>query len=229
MAEGRRPGLQREGLRFFGAVGAGLSHELSNVFNIINELSGLQQDIAAAAQAGGAGIARLSELAARIKSQVARGEEINRSLHRLSHSVDEAEEVFDLGDALALFGALAARPARLAEVELALRPPADPIALSGDPFALLLALHACFKGVLGAAESGRRVEVRTESVAGRVRVVLASADPVPGLGSDPALASMLDLACAALGAVARSEPDGRGGGSVILELGAGSGPGTGDP
>lgn len=229
MAEGRRPGLQREGLRFFGAVGAGLSHELSNVFNIINELSGLQQDIAAAAQGGGAGIARLSELAARIKSQVARGEEINRGLHRLSHSVDEAEEVFDLGEALALFSALAVRPARLAEVELDLQPPADPIALSGDPFALLLALHACLKAVLGAAQPGRRVEVRTESVAGRVRVVLASADPVPQLGSDPVLASMLELACAALGAAARTEPDGHGGGSVVLELGAGGGTGTGDP
>jgi len=229
MAEGRRPGLQREGLRFFGAVGAGLSHELSNVFNIINELSGLQQDIAAAAQGGGAGIARLSELAARIKSQVARGEEINRSLHRLSHSVDEAAEVFDLGEALALFGALAARPARLAEVELELRPPADPIALSGDPFALQLALHACLKAVLGAVGSGRRVEVRTESASDRVRVVLASADPVPGLGSDPVLASMLGLACAVLGAAARTEPDGHGGGSVVLDLGAGGGTGTGDP
>ena len=81
--------LEREGLLFFGAVGAGLSHEVNNVFNIINELSGLQQDIIEAnAQGGAAGLARVADLAGRIKSQIIRGEEINRCLHRLSHSVD---------------------------------------------------------------------------------------------------------------------------------------------
>ena len=45
MADGPVRPLEREGVRFFGAIGAGLSHELSNVFNIINELSGLQQAI----------------------------------------------------------------------------------------------------------------------------------------------------------------------------------------
>jgi C4-dicarboxylate-specific signal transduction histidine kinase len=193
--------LQREGLLFFGAMGAGLSHELSNVFNIINELSGLQQDILAAAADGGtAGLARVADLSARIKSLVGRGEEINRSLHKLSHSVDDADLSFDLGTTLALFGSLAARAARLAEVELTVRPPENPLAHRGDPFALLLALHGCVGFALRAAASERRVEVWTESVDGGIRVVVGSADPLPDPANDPVAAAALSAGGAALAA-----------------------------
>jgi hypothetical protein len=96
--EDERP-TAREGVLYFGRVAAGLSHELSNVLNIINELAGLQRDIAAAAVEGGgdARFARFADLAQRIKTQVSRGEAINRGLHRFAHSVDNADTSFDLG------------------------------------------------------------------------------------------------------------------------------------
>ncbi len=135
MSDDPQQRLAREGLLFFGSMGAGLSHEVNNIFNIINELTGLQQDILKAnADGGGAGLARVADLAGRIKSQVIRGEEINRCLHSLSHSVDNSDTTFDLGENLALFGLLAAREARLAEVKLTVRPPASPIEHHGDPF-----------------------------------------------------------------------------------------------
>ncbi len=200
MADGRRS-LEREGLVFFGAMGAGLSHELSNVFNIINELSGLQRDIIGSATDGGsAGLVRVADLAERIASQAARGEEINRSLHRLSHSIDDPEVVFDLGEWLGFFGALAARSARLAEVRLQVRPPAEAIAVAGDPFALLLALDACLRTVLSSANEAREVELSAEAGARGARVIITSGDPIEEpAGGD---AAALELGCAILGAEA---------------------------
>jgi hypothetical protein len=221
MAEGPVRPLEREGVRFFGAIGAGLSHELSNVFNIINELSGLQQDIlSAAAQGGTAGLGRVSDLAARIKTQIRRGEEINRSLHRLSHSVDEADVTFDIGETLVLFGSLAARAARLAEVAFEVRPPATPIAHRGDPFAVLLALHACLRAALAAAASERRIEVLAEPGSDGARVIVCSADPIPDLKSDASIAAALEVGCAALAVEPRLEQAPGGRCLVVLDLGS---------
>jgi hypothetical protein len=213
--------LEREGLQFFGAIGAGLSHELSNVFNIINELSGLQQDIlTAAAQGGAAGFSRVADLAARIKAQVVRGEEINRSLHRLSHSVDETDGTFDLGETIILFGTLAARAARLAEVAFEVRPTVSPIAHRGDRFALLLALHACLRTALAAAASERRIEVSAEEGPDGARVIVGSADPIPDLRPDASIAAMLEAGCAALAVVPRLERASGGGYNIVLKLGS---------
>lgn len=223
MKDETRRSLQREGVSFFGAVGAGLSHELSNVLNIINELSGLQQDIVAAAGDGGsAGLARVADLAARVKSQAIRGEEINRSLHRLSHTVDDPDVSFDLGDALALFESLAARAARLAEVELEVRPPAGPLAHRGDPFALQMVLHACLRAALAGAASGRRIEVWAEGGGDAARVIMSSSDPVPGLESDASIAAALELGVAVLGTLPRLEPGADAGQRIVLELANGA-------
>jgi signal transduction histidine kinase len=213
--------LEREGIRFFGAIGAGLSHELSNVFNIINELSGLQQDIlSAAAQGGTARLVRVTDLASRIKAQVGRGEEINRSLHRLSHSVDEPDATFELGVTLALFGSLAARAARLAEVALEVRTPATPLAHRGDPFALLLVLHACLRAAIAAADSERRIEVSAEAGPDGTRVVVCSGDPIVDLKSDASVAMMLEAGCAAMAVVPQLEQTPGGGYLIVLNLGS---------
>jgi hypothetical protein len=174
----RRP-LQREGALFFGDVIAGLSHELSNVFNIINEMAGLQQDILAGAQPKEADAAdRLSELAGRIKAQVERGETFNQTLHTLAHSLDDANIAFDLGDTLELAGWLAARPARLARVELVVHRPDQPVTMEGDPFALLLTIYRSVEAVVNAADSERRVEVSAAPHYGGARVFITSADPL---------------------------------------------------
>jgi hypothetical protein len=162
----------------------------------------------------------VADLAGRVASQVGRGEAINRSLHRLSHSVDEADLSFDVGEILELFGALAARSARLAEVDLDVRRPEDPISHRGDPFAMLLALHACLQPALDAASEQRRIRIAAESVSGSPAVVLTSADPVPDLNTETRAA--LGLACRALGAEPSFEPELDGASRIILSLEAGS-------
>ncbi len=218
MTDGPNHCLGREGLLFFGAMGAGLSHELSNAFNIINELSGLQQDIINAnADGGAAGLVRVADLAARVKSQVVRGEEINRCLHHLSHSVDCSNVVFDLGESLTLFAALAARAARLAEVALEVRQPDAPIAHRGDPFTLLVIIHAGFRAALAAAASERRVGIWADAGSDGTRIIVKSADPMQNLTSGAVTAEILSFGYEGLAAV-HLEDSPEGGHRIVLRL-----------
>jgi len=210
--------LQREGVLFFGNVIAGLSHELSNVFNIINEMAGLQQDIVGGAQPGSTDTAdRLFELAGRIKAQVERGETYNRYLHKLAHSVDDTGIAFDLGETLELVSSLAARPARLARVELVMQPPEQPVTLEGDPFAFVLMIYGSIGAVLSAADSERRVEVGAAAHDQAVRITITSADSLPADVIDESAAA-LRIGRAAWGMVHTLDrrPDAHD--SVILDL-----------
>jgi hypothetical protein len=220
--------LEREGLLLFGRFCAGLSHEMSNVLNIINELAGLERDIVgdATRDGSGAAVARIADLAGRIKAQVARGEELNRLLHGLGHSVDSSATAFDLGEVLGLLGALEARAARLARVELEVRRPEHPVTLEGDPFALLLALDACIGRALATSGAGRRIEVCSEQGDDELRLVVSSADPLTDGDGDLVEAPELRLGLAAWGAVARIEPaDGKARRAVIgIPLGGSGAP-----
>jgi len=220
MQDDPEQGREREAVLFFGAMGAGLSHELSNIFNIINELAGLQQDISAAAAGGGAAsLARIADLAARIKAQVDRGEAINRSLHRLSHSIDHVDIDFDLVETLVLFGALAARAARLAEVEIDIRQPDAPLTHRGNPFDVLLALHSCVRVALAAASSVRHIDVWAEEGSDGVRVIIESGDRLAGPEGDLSNAAGLAGGCRALGAAPKLETAPDGASRIVLGLG----------
>jgi signal transduction histidine kinase len=213
------PKLQREGLRFFGRIAAGLSHELSNVLNIINELAGLQQDIAGAAtdDARGAQGSRIADLAGRIRAQIERAEGLNRRLHAFAHTIDSATVAFELADLLDLLEALAARAARLGQVELRVHRPTTPITLQGDPFALLLSLYAMIELGLAAAASERRLSLDAEPASGGARVTLESADPLPPLEEPGSVAPALEMGRAAWGATITSD-EGRETETVVLSL-----------
>lgn len=230
MTDAPDPG-DRQGLRFFGSMGAGLSHEFSNVLNIINELAGLQEDIArAAAEGGTGGFARLVDLASRIKSQVARGEELNSSLHRLSHSIDSDDLVFELADVLGLFRALSARAARLAETKLQVGVPDRPLPLQGDPFALLLLLHGCLGAALAAAVDQRDIELTAEPRAGGARLIFSSADPLPASDEEHAGAAARKVGCARWCATVRFERPASAPHRIVVDLAefTDSGPPAGD-
>lgn len=225
----------REGVLYFGRVAAGLSHELSNVLNIINELAGLQRDIAAAAveQGGDARLARLADLAQRIKAQVGRGEAINRGLHRFAHSVDNADTSFDLGELLGLLAFLEERPARLARVALDVQPPQHELALCGDPFSLLLALHACVGAALRACAEDGRVEVRAEAGNGEARIRVTATGSLPPGGADVVSAAAFQAGAAAWGATVCFDPATVTGRSLVLSVPAATAArdaaGTADP
>lgn len=168
------------GLAFFGRVVAATSHELVNVLNIIGEMAGLQDDLLRGAAAGEPfDPGRLAQLAERMRLQAERGQDLLRHLNRFGHSVDEPRLSFDLADCLECHAVLARRFARLARVELAVRPPLTTAPVVGSPFALQMALLSCLEICCAGADRERRVVVTAEPTEGGARVTVTSADPLP--------------------------------------------------
>jgi C4-dicarboxylate-specific signal transduction histidine kinase len=68
---------QRSNLNFFGKITASVTHELNNVFSIINEYNGLLEDqIFIAESELTPNIEKLSRIQDRLAKQIARGETI---------------------------------------------------------------------------------------------------------------------------------------------------------
>jgi C4-dicarboxylate-specific signal transduction histidine kinase len=175
-----RIGSPADGLAFFGRIVAATSHELVNVLNIVGEVAGLQDDLLRGAAAGEPlDPGRLAQLAERIRLQTERGQDLLRHLNRFGHSVDQPFLSFDLADCLECHAVLARRFARLARVELTVRPPTAAAPVSGSPFALQMALVRCLEICFTAADRERRVTVAAEPTSDGARVIVTSADPLP--------------------------------------------------
>lgn len=171
----RNPELCAGNLGFLARQTAGQSHELTNVLNVINELTGLMSDMLSGLAEGRAvDPERLMALPGRIADQVRRGEALVRLVNQFVHTADAEWALVDLSEALERAAALAARRARLCRSTLETALPADPLALETSPlglqhavvFALELALeplgHEPAQGgtlVLGCAGAPAHVEV----------------------------------------------------------------------
>jgi signal transduction histidine kinase len=169
-----------DGELVFGRLVAGTTHELTNVLNIISELAGLQEDILRDVSGGDtADAARLAQLADRIRQQTDRGQALLRQLNTFAHSTDHADEAYDVGDMLESLVALCERFARLRRTQLELRPPLETITVTGDPFAMLVAVFTCVETALAAADTTRRVRLLPSREADGVWITVESGDPLP--------------------------------------------------
>jgi signal transduction histidine kinase len=174
------PSQQRdEGLAFLGSMIAGQSHEVTNVLNIISELSGLQVDLLIGATRGRQlNLERLSEIAERIKFQVHRGETIVRKINSFAHSVDLPVAVFDLKETMERVIFLAARPARLSKIEIVSEFPEESVAIENNPFLVQHATFICINIGLRAASEKRRVSVSYCIHEDGAEILVSSADPL---------------------------------------------------
>lgn len=208
------PGRNRsreEGLAFFGKVMAGQSHEVTNVLNTISELAGLQKDLLGRAPDGGGGeTGRIREVAGKIQRQVRRGQEIVRGMNEFAHSVDVADGVFDLRQALRQVAGLAERQARLKEVRLLAELADDAFVVQGSPLSLQQAVYSLIEIGLEAASDRRTVTVAYRTTAAGAEIAMASADPVPGRAEVDLKLAFLQEVLARFGAeMATSSVDGR--------------------
>jgi signal transduction histidine kinase len=151
---------EEAGLAFFGAISASLSHELNNVFATINELSGLLDDLANAAERGQPPTPdRLKRIAARIAAHVQRGQQQSKQLNRLGHSVDSRFAEVDAAQVAAEVVALCGRSARLRRVSVESPAAQGPLLVYTDPFLLRLVIWHCIEIALAVAEPGGCVTV----------------------------------------------------------------------
>jgi C4-dicarboxylate-specific signal transduction histidine kinase len=154
------------GLRFFGVVTASLSHEINNALAVINELSGLISDLAAAAEQGKVlDPQRVRQVAGRIAVRVEDGKKFVRQLNRFAHVTDQASATLDAGEALGHVAELCERFARMQKVELSVQAERAP-ALQGSPFDLQHVLFRTLEVALGMTAAGSTLTVALAAAGG---------------------------------------------------------------
>lgn len=152
--------LRKESLAFMGAITASLSHEINNVITIINELSGLLDDLIKGAQKGRPiENEKLKGISEKITRHVGRGELFIKYLNRFAHSVDQAVATVDAAELLEQITALCQRFANLKRVRLEIEPAGQPLKIETDPFMLQHAIYLCIDMALEATPRDKAVKV----------------------------------------------------------------------
>ncbi|MGL1861353.1 MAG: sensor histidine kinase [Pseudodesulfovibrio sp.] len=129
------------GLRFFGKVSASVSHEIKNIFAVINEAAGLVEDFTLMTERGmPIEPERLKRVANSIQGQIQRGDAIVKNMNALAHSTDEDIQKVDLVEALSLTVALATRMADMKQAKLELGE-CDSASAIVHKFSLIQLLH----------------------------------------------------------------------------------------
>ncbi len=147
--------LGEAGLRFFGKVSASISHEIKNVLAIINENTGLLEDLSFAAKKGSAiDPERLNKACLQFTKQIQRADTIMKNMSLFAHSVDLFDGQVNLHELTVLVANLAGRPAAMRKLTLLVEPPLTPTIFSGNPFLLQNLIWLCLEFTFGAAAAG---------------------------------------------------------------------------
>jgi hypothetical protein len=144
-------------LAFFGKIAAGVTHELKNVLAIIKESNGLMADLLAMLkETPFVYREKFQRSIGRIEEQVRRGTEITSRFNGFAHGVDHPLASVDLNVIVAQTVLLAARFARLQNVELKGAVCDHPVMLIVNPFRVQMALTMAievFTGCMGGGGS----------------------------------------------------------------------------
>jgi hypothetical protein len=179
MSDDQQKKIFEQGLAFFGAITASLSHEMNNVLAIVNELSGLQDDCLVAAEHGRPLDAdKLRSTAVRIGEQVERGKAFVKQLNGFAHCVDQGGLTLDAGANLQAVISLSQRFARLRKVALECTLPAEHVELDGCPFDLQHLIYRGIEMALGSSPEGSMVNARLTAEGPGAAVTVRGADLV---------------------------------------------------
>ena len=169
---GAKPDIITEtGLQFFGSISASISHELKNVLAIVNENAGLLEDFTLMADRGKPiDPARLKIMAAAVKRQVGRADEILKNMNQFAHSIDQTTLTIDLDQMFELFIALTARFAAMRGVRVDLQLPASPLTIPTAPYYLMNLLWLCLDFSMSASGDEKRVELVVKETENSVQI-----------------------------------------------------------
>jgi C4-dicarboxylate-specific signal transduction histidine kinase len=159
------------GLQFFGQISASISHEINNVLAIINENAGLLEDFTLLADRGTPiDPARLKVMAAAVKKQIGRADDIIKNMNRFAHSIDQTITTVDLDQTIELAIALTARFAVMRGVRVNLELPQSPVKIPTAPFFLINLLWLCLDFSMSASGNEKQVELVVEETQNNVLI-----------------------------------------------------------
>ena len=167
--------LGERSLAFMGGITAGVSHEMNNVLSIINEYSGLLNDLVVAQEKGRPirqeTLARLSQ---GISNQIKRGEQEIKRLNRFAHSVDQEITAINLTALLDDITGLTQRSMNAKGSRLETAFPDEFLTLHGNPFLLQQAISLCMDIAMAPLEKGDTMSVSYERLGDGAQIRIQS-------------------------------------------------------
>lgn len=159
------------GLHFFGQISASISHEIKNVLAIINENAGLLEDLTLMADRGKPiDPAQLTRMAATIKKQIGRADNIIKNMNSIAHSINQTVTTVDLNETVELIIALTARFAAMKNVQVDLQLPQDPLKIQTVPYRLMNLLWLCLDFAMDASGELKQIDVVAEETNDDIRI-----------------------------------------------------------
>jgi len=156
---------KRKELAFFGKITAGITHEIKNVLAIIQESTGLMEDILAVIPDEILPHKDKFQISLkRILSQVDRGVNITTRLNRFAHSPDHSHASLDLNEITEQMVLLASRFARLKLVVLESSPSDPALIITSDPVLLEMALFESIEILLNVTGSGGKITLSPRKI-----------------------------------------------------------------
>ena len=163
--------INEGGLRYFGDMTASISHEIKNCLAIINENSGLLQDLLGAVQRGRQlDLNHMDQIADRIIKQIHRVDDITKKMNSFSHSIDFPEKTIDVGEILKLAVSLGSRIASNRMINIKLILPEHKIFISTQFFFLLHLVWLVMDSTMTAIGPDRTIEIKPFNQASEVRI-----------------------------------------------------------
>ena len=160
--------LKRKEAAFFGRITAGITHEIKNVLAIIQESSGLMEDILDGTENDVLpNKDKFIKSLERIRRQIQRGIDITSGLNWFAHSPDHSPANLDLNELAGQMVLLASRFARLKNVSLESSPSDPPLMIDTDPVLLEMAVFESIEILLKGIDSGGKIMLSPRKIKNR--------------------------------------------------------------
>jgi signal transduction histidine kinase len=157
--------LKRKEVAFFGKITAGITHEINNVLAIIQESSGLMEDVLDITENSTFPHKdKFIKSLNRIRGQIQRGIDITSRLNQFAHSPDHCPASLDLNEITEQMVLLASRFARLKTVVLESSPSDPPLIIKSDPVSLEMALFESIEILLNVIGSGGKITLSPRKI-----------------------------------------------------------------
>ncbi len=159
--------LAMEGVGFFGEISASISHEIKNVLAIMNENTGLLDDLAHMIEKGvPVPPERLVRLSQSLSRNIERADGIVKNMNRFAHSADHPSEMVDLQEAVAFVARLGSRIFGMGGARFELEAPGSPVMVLANRFFLENLVWRCMLKAMHALSLDNAIHIFVENFDG---------------------------------------------------------------
>lgn len=157
--------LHEQELAFFGKITASISHELNNVLSIINEYTGLLNDLCSAVKNDTSLEAdKIHKISINMREQIKREQKLIKLLNRFAHRFDAPSVSFDLNELVNDIYLISLRFASMKKVSIEFTPPEGMIRMVNNPYRIQFVIFSCLQLALNDSETNDSIRMNLQKI-----------------------------------------------------------------